>query len=129
MAIKVYPYRSEYIGPYEMSETLRAALRGKSVEEQVEYFRFTYDYRVAKITSYDLPAHGQYGELIKPTDLDIFLGAVVDGDIVVGMKLKCTGSEETCLVGQSRCYYSASDNNGAGYKTCEKYIHLVSIAR
>ena len=129
MSIKVYPYKPEYMGPYQMSETLRAVLRGKSVEEQVEYFRFTYDYRIAEITAYDLPVHEKYDELIKPTDLDIFLGAVMEDDIVVGIKLKCTGSEESCLVGRSRCYYSASDNNGAGYKTCEKYIYLVSIAK
>lgn len=129
MAIKVYPYMPEYAGPYKMPEALRAVLRGKSVEEQVEYFRFTYDYRIAEITSYDLPVHEKYDELIQPTDLDIFLGVVMEDDIVVGMKLQCTGSQESCLVGKSRCYYSASDNNGAGYKTSDNYIHLVSIAK
>ena len=126
-AIKIYPYIAKYMDTYEMPEGLKDALRGKSLEEQLAYYRCTYNLRLAEKTGYDLPVHEEYADLIKPQDLPIFLGAVVDEGLVVGVKLKCTGSEESCLVGKSVCTYFASDNNGAGYKTYEKYLYLVSV--
>ncbi len=126
--IAEYPYISKYMGVYEMPAGLKEALRGKSVMEQLEYFRCTYSARVAEKTGYDLPLHEEYKDLIIPTDLKTFLGVVVDDGIVVGIKIQSTGSQESCLVGKKVCSYFAEDNNGAGYKTYEEYLYLVSVA-
>jgi hypothetical protein len=114
---------------YTLPDGYREAMRGKSIEEQLEYLRYTYFWDVAKKTEFGKPPHDEYFRLLKISKLgDDFLGAIVDDTdgTVIGIKVQCSGSQETCYINDSVCIYSASDNNGAGYKCCEEYIYLVA---
>ena len=125
--MQIYKYNKEYMGDYSMPEGLREVLVGKSVEEQLKYYRYTYSLRLANITAYDKPTPEDTDGLYELDRLDILLGAVVDGDLVVGIKVQCSGSQESCLIDKAVCYYYAEENNGSGYKYAEKYLYLVSV--
>jgi hypothetical protein len=129
--MKNYYYKDLYRPwPYTLPEGYREAMRGKSTEEQLAYLRYTDYYRVAKKTGFDKPVHDEYDKLYGVYELgEKLLGALIDDTdgTVIGIKVKCSGSEETCFINDKVCIYSASDNNGAGYKYREDYIHLVTV--
>lgn len=128
--MKIYYYKDLYRPwPYTLSEGYREAMRGKSIEEQLEYLYFTDYYRVAEKTGFDKPAHDEYDKLYSVYDLgEKLLGVIIDDTdgTVIGIKVHCSGSDESCFINDSVCTYSASDNNGAGYKCYEEYIYLVA---
>jgi len=129
--MKIFYYKDLFRPwPYTLSEGYREAMRGKSIEEQLEYLYFTDYYRVAEKTGFDKPAHDEYDKLYSVYDLgEKLLGVIIDetDGTVIGIKVQCSGSQESCFINDKVCIYSASDNNGAGYKCREDYIYLVAV--
>ena len=53
---------------------------------------------------------------------------IVKDSIIVGVMMKNhLGYERPCLAERCICTYSASDNNGAGYKTRSDYTYLLCV--
>ena len=129
--MKKYYYKDLF---HQWSYTLpvgyREAMRGKSIEEQLEYLYCTDYYHIAEKTGFDKPVHDEYGKLSSVYELgEKLLGVLIDDTdgTVIGIKVQCSGSQEPCFINDKVCIYSASDNNGAGYKCREDYIFLVTI--
>lgn len=131
--MKIYLYKDLYLHlPYTLPEGYREAMRGKSVQEQLEYLKYTEYFRVAEKTGFDKPIHDECDKLFSVYDLgEKLLGAIVDetDGTVIGIKVQCSGSQESLFINDKVCIYSASDNNGAGYKGREDYIFLVTAAK
>ena len=131
MHMKKYYYKDLFHKwEYTLPEGYREAMRGKSIEEQLEYVYYTTSYLIAQKTGFDKPVHDEYDKLSSVYDLKSkLIGALVDetDGTVIGIKVECTGSHEICFINDKVCIYSASDNNGAGYKCREDYIHLVTV--
>ncbi|MBQ9746030.1 MAG: hypothetical protein IJW21_04340 [Clostridia bacterium] len=128
--MKIYYYKDLYRPwPYTLPEGYREAMRGKSAEEQLEYLKCTEYFRVAEKTSFDKPVHDEDDKLFSVYELGKkLMGALVDetDGTVIGIKVQCSGSQEPLFINDKVCIYSASDNNGAGYKYREDYIFLVT---
>ena len=129
--MKKYYYKDLF---HQWSYTLpvgyREAMRGKSIEEQLEYLYCTDYYHIAEKTGFDKPVHDEYGKLSSVYELgEKLIGVLIDDTdgTVIGIKVQCSGSQEPCFINDKVCIYSASDNNGAGYKCREDYIHLVTV--
>ena len=60
---------------------------------------------------------------------DVPVGALIVKDgIIVGVMMKNhLGYERPCLAERCICTHSASDNNGAGYKTRSDYTYLLCV--
>ncbi len=129
--MKIYYYKDLYRPwPYTLPEGYREAMQGKSIEEQLEYLRCTEYFYVAEKTGFDKPAHDEQDKLFPVYDLgEKLLGVLIDDTdgTVIGIKVQCSGSQESCFINDSVCIYSASDNNGAGYKCRKDYLFLVTI--
>lgn len=108
-----------------------AALKGKSLEEQMEY------YRIVKCKSYSKTA---YGEITKSNmhkvgyalkDYKGLNALIVEDDVIIGVCIDgfaCHHALGTVAFPyQNICTYYASDNNGAGYNDREDYAHLCLV--
>lgn len=127
--MKIIELKETLIKEYSFPSELKEKLKGKKIRKQLEHFRCTRSAGIANITAFDKPVHNRYQDLVRIEDLKELLAVVIDDGIVVGIKVKCSGSEEICMLDKRICIYFASDNNGAGYKTYSEYLYLVSIQR
>ena len=120
--MKIYDYNQ--IFPYTLAEEIREKLSGLTIEEQAKYFRTT-EYGTYTRIPFSERIGLEHTKTLEQTRE--FLGVIVDGGIIIGVKLKCTGSEESCYEGCGVCTYYACDNNGAGYKEREDYTYVIAV--
>lgn len=126
--LKIYQYESKY-GKYEIPEKLRELLKGKIIEEQLKHFKTTAYLRIANKTSFDMDINEYSDQHLNNVEDDEYVeGIIVDNEIVIGLMVNGWYKElRPCFLNNSVCTYSASDNNGAGYKEVEYYLYLVSV--
>lgn len=121
--------RREFTWP----EGFLAQLKGKSLEEQMQY------YRIVEETHHSRTA---YGEITKENcsrygyALDEYKGLealIVEDGVLIGVCITPYNSfgypfGVAAFPYQDICTYSASDNNGAGTNDREDYAHLCCVA-
>ena len=108
-----------------------AVLRGKPLEEQMEYFR------MVNQSCYSSTA---YGEITK-SNMDRFgcalkdykglLGLIVEDGVIIGVCIDAFACYhplgKPAFPYQEICTYYASDNNGSGSKDLEEYVWLCPV--
>ena len=121
--MKIVRYVKEF-GEYSFPEGFKDLLVGKSVDEQLNYFRISNGYgfffepwRERKNSS------ARFLRVENSCDVK---AVIVDKDLVVGVMIndyQCTNVP--CFIDKGVTTWDASDNNGAGYKErCECAIFI-----
>lgn len=114
-----------------LNKDFLAALKGKSLEEQMEY------YRIVESKYYSKTAYGEitksnmseYGYALK--DYKGLKALIVEDDVIIGVCIDGFGCYN--LIGKVAfpyrdvCTYYASDNDGAGSSDCADYAHLCLV--
>lgn len=115
------------MGQYVLPDKLRALLEGKTLEEQTHNFVMTMQHFAGKSLRFDCEKPViedlRYSH---PLEEDEYLQAViVDNGFIVGGMIRGV----PLFVNEVGCIsvYSASDNNGAGYKEYEEYRYFVPL--
>ena len=122
--MKIINYEEKF-GKYSFPEGFKERLRGRSIEEQMNFYRTT-EYSSYTITSWsERTTKSGYCRLEDTRDVKAL---IVDGDLLVGaMILDDCNREVPCFAEECVCTYYAEDNNGAGYKIREDYLYLVCV--
>lgn len=131
--MKIEKYQVKF-GEINFPEGFESKLKGKSLEEQMAFYRVTGSSRIA-----DTP----YGQIDEETiseychnlsEYGDVTGLIERDGILVGVRIhgwwdKVMQHKEDTLVMpyQCVCTYYASDNNGSGYKEREDYAYLICI--
>ncbi|MBQ2809384.1 MAG: hypothetical protein IJF11_00660 [Clostridia bacterium] len=115
------------LGAYTLPNGLREALEGKSLEEQIPYFR-TATYCHYSNTFWS--ERTEKGNLRRIDEDGEVKEIIVDNGIIVGVMVKDYNFSKNipCFVEEGVCTYYACDNNGAGYKEREDYFYLFAVA-
>ena len=121
-------------GEYSLPEGLREELTGKTIEEQMRYFGTACFYDVALSMGWGKPRNPEMERRVYRMGQDEYvLGVIVDGGIIVGLYINSfrEGNEVSLFKGFTggTCVYSASDNNGAGYKEAEWYRYPLTLCK
>lgn len=101
------------------------ALKGKSIEEQMDYFRVAYS------SQYTWSSYGQIDNekfnqrTYTLEDYENKAKILFDGEFIVGIEVFNT----IVLVNDGGCVYIGEDNNGAGYKTYYEYAYLCCVPK
>lgn len=106
----------ESFGEVKFPEGFLEKLQGKSIEEQMEYFRIS-------DSSYYSIFEGRdraYSGCMSLEKSHYIQALVVRDGIIVGAKI----ADDICLPGEGTCTYYAREENGAGYKelSCSEYF-------
>lgn len=131
--MKIEKYQPEF-GQINFPEGFESRLKGKSLEEQMEFYRVTESSRIADIS---------YGEIDKETiekhcynlsEYKAVTGLIELDGVLVGVRIHgwwdgVMQHEEDSVVMPYKCVctYYASDNNGSGYKESENYAYLICV--
>lgn len=107
----------ESFGEVKFPEGFSEKLQGKSIEEQMEFFRIS-DSKCYSVF------HGredfcQYTSRLEQSNY--IQGLVVRNGVLVGAKI----SGDICLPEDGTCVYYAREENGAGYKELELFEYFV----
>ena len=107
---------------------------GKPIEEQMRYFGTACFYDVALAMGWGKPRNPDMERRVYRMGEDEYVqGVIVDDGIIVGLYLDSyyEGHEVSLFNGITcgTCVYSASDNNGAGYKEVEWYRYHVILCK
>ena len=128
--MKITDYSSD-LGEYVLPEGLREVLVGKSIEEQMRYFGIACVPQFASQVRWDGPCDREFLDCrIRKLDADDYVcGVIVDAGVIVGVEIESPYEGHKVSLLEDRtygvCVYSASDNNGAGYKEYTEYRFLV----
>lgn len=121
--MKIVDYLAEF-GTYSFPEGFKELLEGKSIIEQLNYFRISNGYgfffepwRERKNSS---------ARFLRVENSSDVKAVIVDKGLIVGAMVENEyGKDEPCFIDQCVTTWSASDNNGAGYKErCECAIFI-----
>ena len=122
---KIVKYEKSF-GEYTFPEGFKELLENKSVEEQLNYFRISNGYgfffepwRERKNSS---------ARFIKIEDSVDVKGIIVDNGLIVGALIEndvCF--DEPCFIDRGVTTWSASDNNGAGYKERSECAIFIAV--
>ncbi|MBE6553813.1 MAG: hypothetical protein E7666_05660 [Ruminococcaceae bacterium] len=126
--MKIVNYESS-MGAYTLPEGFSELLQGRSIEEQMNFYRMTSHYANAKSCDWrDRRAAKWFTPLDRDSDVDAL---IVDNGLVVGVMVNAYfQSKKPLLAGQDRgmLTHVNSDNNGAGYKETEFYCYLALVS-
>ena len=116
---------------FSWPEGFLEALKGKSLEEQMGYYR---------IVKEEYHSRTAYGEVTKENreafgyaleDYPGLTALIVEDGVLIGVRIKAFGDRDKwgtpAFPYKSICTYYASDNNGSGYNDCEEYAHLCCV--
>ncbi len=122
--MKIIKYKKDF-GEYSFPEGFKEVLLGKSVEEQLKYFRITF-----MNWYYDTPWQDRryIRGCVDVKESSDVKAIIVDEDIVVGAMIEneyCT--DEPCFIDHGVCAWYARDNNGAGYKERIDYAFFMAV--
>ena len=125
--MKTIAYEEKF-GEIEFPEGFEEKLRGKSIEEQMKYYRISTSSTFSR-TSYGEVDSQKVFENTKSLDEDKHcIGLVVKDGLLVGVLIKeWWGSECVCLPYHRICVYYASDNEGSGTNDCADYASLICV--
>ena len=122
--MNIIPYEEKF-GAVNLPEGFMEKLEGKTIEEQMKYYRTTCVSRYS-ISGWKERVNNGY-VLTVDKDRDVRALIVKDG-ILVGVMIVCdTGSEVPLFAEENVCTYYASDNNGAGSKERIEYTYLLCV--
>ena len=122
--MKIINYEEKF-GQYSFPEGFEEGLRGRSVEEQMKFYRTT-EYSSYSLTNWSQrTTKSGYRRLEDTREVKALI--VKDGLLVGVMILDDCNREVPCFAEERICTYYAEDNNGAGYKTREDYLYLVCV--
>ena len=122
--MKIINYEEKF-GKYSFPEGFEKRLRGRSVEEQMKFYRTT-EYSSYSLTNWSQrTTKSGYRRLEDTREVKALI--VKDGLLVGVMILDDCNREVPCFAEERICTYYAEDNNGAGYKIREDYLYLVCV--
>ena len=126
--MKIVQYESS-MGPYTLPDEFSALLRGRTVEEQMKFYRTASHRAHAKTCDWKTRRAAKwYSRLDRDSDVDAL---IVDGDLLVGVMVNSySDCKKPLLAGNDGGILTCinSDNNGAGYKETEFYCYLALIS-
>lgn len=115
----------------EWNKDFLAALKGKTLEEQMEYFR---------IVETEYRSSTAYGEITKSNayefgyalkDYKGLIALIVEDGVIIGVCMSAFACYDPlgrpAFPYQNICTYYASDNEGSGYNDREDYAHLCLV--
>ncbi len=122
--MKVVKYIKEY-GEYSFPDGLKELLQGKSIKEQLKYFRVSFSSNFRSTYWQDRTELSGYIEVDKASDVK---GIIVDNGLIVGAMIENEyGRSVPCFIDEGVCTWYASDNNGAGYKERIEYAYFLAV--
>jgi len=115
----------ETFGPVRLPEGFEQMLKALPLEKQTSLYRTTRRYFYSVTGWSKRTADDGYRRL---EDEPAVSALIVKDGIIVGVMMKNhRGYERPCLAERCICTYSASDNNGAGYKERADYTYLLCV--
>ncbi|MCD8106271.1 MAG: hypothetical protein LUF35_15070 [Lachnospiraceae bacterium] len=115
------PEDTEYI----VNEKIAKVLSGKTIEQQMEFYYVTESYNFystayGEVTKEDLREHS-----VKLCDYKRVQSLLLNGNILIGAKIRAWWGDGILLPDKCVCTYYASDNEGSGTKDREDYAYLI----
>lgn len=115
----------ESFGAVSLPEGFEQLLKALPLEQQTALYRTTRRYSYSVTGWSERTADDGYR---RPEDDSAVCALIVRDGIIVGVMIRDhLGYERPCLAERCVCTYSASDNNGAGYKTRTDYTYLLCV--
>jgi len=124
MTMKIVAYEESF-GEYRFPEGFEELLQGKTIEEQMEYYRTTEYSRYAMTGWRERTSLSGYRKLENTPDVRALI--VRDGILVGVMMCNDCGRHVPCFAEERVCTYYADDNNGAGSKCRIDYTYLLCV--
>lgn len=125
--MKTEQYRPEF-GEVKFPEDFEEKLKGKSIEEQMDFYRITESRQLARTSYGQVDKETVTKRCYKLAEYENVKGLIVRGGILVGVRM--TGwwnSEQVVLPYQGVLTYYASDNEGSGTNDREDHAYLICI--
>ncbi len=126
--MKIVTYESS-MGEYIMPEGFLDLIKGRSIEEQMNFYRMTSHYANAKSCDWrERRAAKWFTRLDQDSDV---AALIVDNGLLVGIMANAYFQcQKPLLAGQDGgiLTHVNSDNNGAGYKETEFYCYLALVS-
>ncbi len=123
--LKVIEY-DKSMGEHGMCEQIIERLKGKSLDEQIEYFGVLEETSISKYSYGDLDSSKAF-ELTKSLweSYDVS-GIIVDNGVIVALLTDMWDkSEGPLFYGKSNCTYSVIDEDGTGRDEREDYVRFI----
>ena len=123
--LKVVEY-DKSMGEHGMRGEIIERLKGKSLEDQIEYFGVIEETSISKYSYGDLDGSRAF-ELSKSLweSSDIH-GIIVDNGVIVGLlSVIWDNSEGPLFYGKTNCTYSVIDEDGTGRDEREDYVRFI----
>lgn len=115
----------EGFGAVNLPEGFEQLLKALTPERQTALYRTTRRYSYSVTGWSERTSEDGYRRLEEDSAVSALI--VKDGIIVGVMMRNHLGYERPCLAERCICTYSASDNNGAGYKERADYTYLLCV--
>ena len=124
----IIEYKEDY-GKIAFPEGFSEKLRGKSLEEQMEYYRITQSASLASTAYGEVTSEQKRSRTWKLDAYPEWTGLVVKEGMIVGVLIREYFSQRdtVCLPYQSVCTYYASDNEGSGTEDREDRAFLICV--
>ncbi len=125
--MKVEKYQSGS-GEVNFPKGFEEKLKGKSIEEQMDFYRITESRQLARTSYGQVDKETVTKRCYKLTEYENVKGLVVRDGILVGVRMNgWWNGEKVVLPYQCVLTYYASDNEGSGTNDREDYAYLVCI--
>ena len=125
--MKIEKYQAEF-GEINFPEGFEDKLKGKSLEEQMEFFRITESSCVARTSYGQIDKETMTEYCYKLNEYKKVIGLIESDGILVGVRIQGWWKSDAAVMPyHCVCTYYASDNNGSGYKEREDYAYLICV--
>ncbi len=131
--MKTEKYQLKF-GEINFPEGFEEKLKGKTLEEQMKFYRITASSRTADIPYGKLDAETIEESCYSLSEYKAITGLIELDGILVGVRIHSwwdrvmMHEEDTSVLPYQRvCTYYASDNDGSGYKEREDYAYLICV--
>ncbi|HAE52093.1 MAG TPA: hypothetical protein DCG30_02415 [Ruminococcus sp.] len=112
--MKTIEYKTEF-GEIIFPDGFEQKLSGRSLEEQMDFYRITMVTTIKKYSYGELDSKNERKKTVKLKECDDFRGLVVKDGIIVGVIFKSMiGEDKVCLPGQKMMTYWSSGGDGTG---------------
>ena len=108
-------------------EGFREKLEGKTIQEQLEYYRVTYFSKYSRSSYGEITHEDVRKYMYRLEDRKEVLALVEMDGLVVGARIQGYWSSQICLPYKGVVTYYASDNEGSGYKEREDVMYLIPV--
>ncbi len=125
--MKTEQYRPDF-GEVKFPEGFEEKLKGKSIEEQMNFYRITESRQLARTSYGQVDKETVTKRCYKLTEYENVEGLVVRDGILVGVRMTdWWNSGQAVLPYGCVLTYYASDNEGSGTKDREDYAYLICV--